>query len=164
MEFDIRIKLAKAKDYNEIFELVKKSVEKTLNVHRAGLSLVLAQTPNHIGAYHVSGSNIIVINRVLLDAIKSQVESELEINSYLYTILIHEYLHTLGYSEERHVRPLVGKIVEENVGKDHIAFKMSSGELAQLYPKLKLLGSGDYDNNSYEVVNDFDNNSMPYIG
>ena len=159
---DIRIKLAKAKDYNEIFEIVKASVEKTLNMHRAGLSLVLAKLPNHIGAYHVSGSNIIVVNRVLLEAIKNLAPTKLEINSYLYTILIHEYLHTLGYSEEKDVRPLVGKIVKENVGEDHIAVKMSNGELAQLYPKLKLLGPGDYDNDYYELIDSFDKPN--YIG
>ena len=59
-------------------------------------------------------------------------------------------------------RESYGKIVKENVGEEHIAVKMSNGELAQLYPKLKLLGPGDYDNNYYELKEAFDKPN--YIG
>ncbi|MFQ6012006.1 MAG: hypothetical protein ACE5KG_07520, partial [Nitrososphaerales archaeon] len=94
---NLKVRLAHAKNFNEVFDIVKTSVEQVLSIHRAGLTLVLAELPNGLGAYHVSGSNIIVLNRSILDAVRSVARSEEELNSFIFSILTHEYLHSLGY-------------------------------------------------------------------
>ncbi len=59
-------RLASAEGFDEVFELVKKAVDQVLGIHRAGLSLVLGDIPNQVGAYHEMGSNAIVMNRNLV--------------------------------------------------------------------------------------------------
>src|SRR3972149_4732065 len=139
-EFTLR--LENCRDFNEVFELVKYTVERSLGKHRAGLTLVLAELPNYVGAYHIMGSNLIVMNRVLLDAIKAITKSKAELNSFIFSILAHEYLHSIGYVDERDVRLLVRRVSIENFGESHDTVKMAMGDLFALYPQLRGLGPG----------------------
>jgi len=155
--------LALSKDFNEVFELVKRSVENTLHEHRAGLTLVLADLPTSIGAYHVVGSNVIVMNRILLGAVTASVKSIEEVNYYVYMVLMHEYLHSLGHLDEADVRRLSQGIARENLGPDHPVTKLIGGDLWRVYPQIRNLGQGGV-GQDFEVVLDFDSSSMPYIG
>ena len=80
-----RNKVSQLQDFNEAFELVKMAVESKFKMHRAGLSLVLQGLPTKLGAYHVLGSNIIIINRRILNIIKTRRSLE-EYNSYLFMV------------------------------------------------------------------------------
>ena len=144
-------KLSQNLSFNEIFELVKKTVEKSLRKHRA------------IGAYHEVGSNLIVINRTILDAVASLGKSKSELNGFLFSILMHEYLHSLGYLDEGEVRRLVYRVSEENLGRDHVATRMAGLGIVEIYPELKYLGEGAV-GQTPEIIKNFDQSSMPYIG
>jgi hypothetical protein len=156
-------RLANAASFDEVFEIVKATVEKTLEMHRAGLTLVLAELPNYIGAYHVVGSNLIVMNKTILDLVKTRAKSTEELNAFVYTILMHEYLHSLGVYDEGRVRRLVRRVAADNFGPDHVATQLSSGNLSELYPELRLLGGGRV-GDDFEIIRDFDRSSFPYIG
>jgi hypothetical protein len=156
-------RLEDCKNLNEIFEIVKSAVEKSLGKHRAGLTLVLAELPNYVGAYHIMGSNIIVMNGTILNAVKALAKSKAEFNSFIFSILAHEYLHSIGYTDERSVRPLVRKISGENFGEEHQTVKLASADLFTLYPDLKMLGLGRT-GKDFTIVKEFDKSSMPYIG
>ena len=152
--------LERCKDYGDLFEIVKKLVKRKLGRERAGLMLYLGNLPLHIGAFHGVGSNGIVINRRLLNAISFN--STIEINSYLLTLLLHEYLHSLGYMNERQVRRLVYEICRETFGEDHPATKF-----ALSIPKSKLIPSKPYideKNSELEIVKDFERSHLSYIG
>ncbi|GBC75614.1 hypothetical protein HRbin06_00933 [archaeon HR06] len=155
-------RLSKANSFDEVFELVKRSVEISIGRHRAGLTLILGDLPNFIGAYHILGSNLIVLNKNLLNLVKRKAKSKEEINSYIFTILMHEYLHSLGYTNEEGVRSLVYNICNEYLGKDHLATKIAKDPLSILYPEILNLPSGL--SGDFEVVKDFDKDSMSYIG
>lgn len=159
---NIREELAKD-GFDHVFELVKKAVQRSLGIRRAGLTLILAEIPNYIGAYHVVGSNIIVLNKTLLKAVESVAKTKEESNSYIFTVLAHEYLHSLGYGDEGEVRRLVQRVCSENFGEDHYTVKMAWGNFMEMYPQLRLLGPGRT-SQEFEVVKDFDRSSMPYIG
>jgi len=151
--------LEKSRDYGDLFEIVKKVVKKKLGRERAGLMLYLGNLPLHIGAFHGVGSNGIVINKRLLNAISFS--SAVEINSYIFTLLLHEYLHSLGYMNERQVRRLVYEICEEAFGKDHPATKFAFS-----LPKSKLILSKfhpDDENVGLEIVKDFERSHLSYI-
>ncbi|MCL4435106.1 MAG: hypothetical protein M1387_00110 [Thaumarchaeota archaeon] len=156
-------KLSQNLSFNEIFELVKKTVEKSLRKHRAGLTLVLNELPNAIGAYHEVGSNLIVMNRTILDAVASLGKSKEELNGFIFSILTHEYLHSLGYLDEGEVRRLVYRVSEENLGRDHVATRMAGLGIVEIYPELKYLGEGAV-GKTPEIIKNFDQSSMPYIG
>ena len=163
-EYPLVTQLKEASDYDKVFDLVKSTVEKSISQHRAGLTLILAEIPNHIGAYFVEGGNIIVMNKTILNAMKQLTSTKEEFNSFVYSILTHEYLHSLGYSEESVVRPLVKKISEEHFGPSHITSTLSSHELFSIYPKLRNLGPGRESHQDFEVIDNFDKSSMSYIG
>ena len=94
-----RDRLLQIKDFNGAFELVKMAVNEKFKMHRAGLSLILQGLPTNLGAYHVLGSNMIIINRRILDIIRKRKSHE-EYNSYLFMVLAHEYLHSFGVVKE----------------------------------------------------------------
>ncbi|MDW0260662.1 MAG: hypothetical protein QN648_07580, partial [Nitrososphaeraceae archaeon] len=58
-KIDNNNKLLDLKDFNEVFEFVKSSVNSVYEMKRAGLSLMLHGMPTRVGAYHVLGSNVI---------------------------------------------------------------------------------------------------------
>jgi hypothetical protein len=91
---------------------VKRSVKKTLGLHRVGLMLLLGNLPMNVGAFHPMGTNEIVLNRRLLRGKTGMSE-----RSHVYTIFLHEYLHSLGFEDESQVRRLTYKVCLENFGR-----------------------------------------------
>lgn len=63
-----------------------------------------------IGAFHPVGSNIIVMNKSPLKIAMENTEKKIY-NSYCFLLLLHEYLHSLGYLDEEKVRELLKKFV-----------------------------------------------------
>lgn len=154
--------LAGAGSFDEIFEMVKSAVEQRHGPHRAGLTLVLGDIPNNVGAYHQMGSNAIVMNRNLLRIVEKLSKTKEKLNSYVFMILLHEYLHTLGYEDDAKVRTLGKKISDEYLGEKHIAGEMAVRPLDLFFPEIASYW-GFRDNREYETVSRFDSSSTPYI-
>lgn len=157
-----RRELSSAEGFDTIFEMVKAATERTLGQHRAGLTLVLGDIPNDVGAYHEMGSNAIVMNRNLLRIVEKLSKSRSRRNSYVFMILLHEYLHSLGYTSDRQVRQLGRRIADEFLGKKHPAGEMAVRPLDQFFPDLAKL-SMFRDKGEYQTVRRFDSSSTPYI-
>lgn len=124
--------------------------------------LYLAKLPNHIGAFHAMGTNGIVMNRTTLNMITHSARSLREINSYVYSILLHEYLHALGYVEEREVRKLVYDVSLNTFGPEHPATQIASKGPGAI------LQTPTYDESpnkspDFEVVPDLERSSQRYI-
>jgi len=157
-----RSALSSAEGFDDIFEMVKVATEKTLGVHRAGLTLVLGDIPNSVGAYHQMGSNAIVMNRNLLRIVEKLSASRSRRNSYVFMILLHEYLHTLGYESDSEVRKLSRQISDDYLGRKHEAGEMAVRPLDAFFPELPKFVSFR-DRGEYETVHKFDSSSTPYI-
>ena len=155
-----REKLVKCNGFGDIFELVKQITFEILKLRRAGLSLYLAYIPKYILAYHIMGSNTIVMNKAILDVILPKKDIEY-VNSYIFVVLLHEYLHSLGFYDEFEVRRLTSKIILEAFGEDHISNKMIGKELIEIFPEIKEIPI--FYKNYYEVVRDFDKSNTTYI-
>jgi len=159
---DNRRALSSAEGFDAIFEMVKAATERSLGQHRAGLTLVLGDIPNEVGAYHEMGSNAIVMNRNILRIVEKLSRSRSRRNSYVFMILLHEYLHTLGYTSDRQVRQLGRRIADEFLGKKHMAGEMAVRPLDEFFPDLAKL-SMFRDKGEYQTVRRFDSSSTPYI-
>jgi hypothetical protein len=159
---DNKEKLASAGGFDEIFELVKKAVDQVLGIHRAGLTLVLGDIPNQVGAYHEMGSNAIVMNRNIVKIVWRSTKSRQRRNSYAFMILLHEYLHTLGFTDDAQVRELSRKITDAYVGKGHIAGEMAVSPLDKFFPEITQFAMFR-DNGTFETIRKFDTSSTPYI-
>src|SRR3972149_6387681 len=109
----IGAKLEECDNLADIFELVKDSVKKFLGQHRAGLMLGLAnlgmRRGSFVGAFHPIGSNIIVMYKSPFDVALRPTDKKV-FNAYCFHLLLHEYLHALGYVSEEEVRDLVHRI------------------------------------------------------
>jgi len=155
-------RLDMCEDFGDVFELVKKSAERSLGQRRAGLMLYLARLPKHIGAYHSIGTNGIVMNRNTLDVITHGARSLREINSYVYSILLHEYLHALGYVSEQDVRKLVYDVSNDAFGPDHPATQIASKGPSAIFPDI-VLNELPTETPDVEVIPDLERSSHRYI-
>ncbi len=152
--------LDKSKDFQEIFSLVKKVVKKIMNEARVGLMLVLASLPAKIGAYHEVGSNSIVLNRRILDAVIKSGKTLREINSYIFTILLHEYLHSLGHLDERQVQEISYKVTSNTFGENHPATRfVTNGLVDNQVSRFIDTKNGEMP----QIIPDLENTSQSYI-
>ncbi|MFC1487828.1 hypothetical protein ACFLRN_09115 [Thermoproteota archaeon] len=109
-----------ADGFREVWKIVRETVKVTLGKHRLGMLLFLDDLPLHLGAYHQLGTNNIVLNRSLFNIVEAVTKSRKLVNAFVYSILTHEYLHSLGHISETQVRSLVYDISKQCFGKDHI--------------------------------------------
>jgi len=151
--------LENSRDYGDVFDVVKKAVKQSIGRERAGLMLYLGNLPLQVGAFHGVGSNGIVVNRKLLSSISFETIAEL--NSYVFTLLLHEYLHSLGYMDEGNVRRLVYEISRENFGEDHPAARFARDPPLPRIPPSELQPGTEEP--ELEIIRDFDRSSTSYI-
>jgi len=149
----------------DIFEVVKRAVLEFKGITRGGLMLALADLGNRpngfFGGFFQVGSNIIVMNKIPLARIK-ETRHDLY-KPYAFHVLLHEYLHTLGYLDEELVRKLVLDISEKAFSRDHVTTRIArntSGFFPNLvYPNI----SWQPADLKLELVEDFDRSSVGYI-
>ena len=162
------LKLEEAKTLADIFEIVKDVVRKVMNTGRAGLTLGLAELGGGedfwVGAFYPVGSNTIIMNKTSLRRI-SETNPHLY-NAYAFHIFLHEYLHSLGYIDEKQTKNLVYWISREIFGEDHVVTQMAL-DMRKFFPNLTY-PMADYtpqnlETLELEMIRDFDRSSINYI-
>jgi len=162
-KLDYSMELDKCEDFSDVFELVKKAVKDVLGRWRVGLMLVLADLPINIGAYHSLGSNSIVVNRKILEAVKDSIKSKRKLNSWIFLVLLHEYLHSLGYMDEVEVKTLSIKIIREKFEKEHPLTQLALKGLASIFSKNMLNKALNIKTEQPKLVKSFEKINQPYI-
>ncbi len=157
--------LDRSREFNDIFLLVKKVVYKTLGRRRVGLMLGLSDMPSAIAAYY--SPNVIVLNRKLIEKLKQEVNDENILKSYLFEVLLHEYLHSLGY-DEVYANALAYMICKNNLGEEHPATKMSKYGLRSVLQSFKELDEGlnrpvRMRLKNIELIKGFDSENVTYF-
>ena len=155
------MKLEHKTSYGTVFEMVKRITEKYTGLHRAGLTLLLGNLPTNIAAYYPVNSNYIVLNGFLTERIREVVENELELNSFIFVVLLHEYLHSLGFLDESDVRKRVRDICASEFGTESIVYAQAISNWLEKYPMLNVPVK---EGKAFEVIRDFDYKSQTYIG
>ena len=122
-------KLANAQSLQDIFELVKETVWKTLRVDQAGLMVGLAElgiaSNGVLGAYYSPEANTIVMNKTVMAHLK-KLANEQVYKSYCFYIILHEYLHSCGFYDERENRQIVAAIAAQEFGDSHPVTKLAT--------------------------------------
>ena len=119
------------------FEQVKEAVRKSQRRSRAGLMLGLQELGStlngFIGAYYQIASNIIVVNST---PIRRIIETNPDLlKPYGFHVLLHEYIHSLGFLDENITEQMTYNITREYFGKENIATKLSA-DIKQFFPNL----------------------------
>ena len=165
MKIDYGSRLDEAKSLADIFEVVKSLVLNSTGKCRGGLMLGMANLGNHpqgfFGGFFTTGSNVIVLNKIPLQRIKETRPALYK--PYVFHVLLHEYIHSLGYLDDGEVRSKVHHITREALGDEHLATKMAAnaeGFIKHLaYPDI----SWKPDDTGLELVEGFDRSSVSYI-
>jgi hypothetical protein len=120
-DFDesFRQKLESAKAYADVWQVAKDTVECVFGKRRGSMMLFLDDLPLQIGAYYPVGTNNIVLNRHLVDIVEGTISDKRQVNSLVYNLLLHEYLHALGELSEVEVRRQVVTVAAKCFGEDH---------------------------------------------
>jgi hypothetical protein len=113
--------LNKAKNYAEVWQIVKETAEFALGKRRNSMMLFLDDLPLQLGAYHSVGTNNIVLNRALIEIVEASLSDKPTVNALVYNLLLHEYLHALGEMSETGVRREVVEVAKKSFGEHHIA-------------------------------------------
>lgn len=158
-------KLENSDSLPAIFELVKRAVSESIGSSRGGLMLGLADLGNHpagfVGAFYPVASNIIVMNRVPLERIKETNPHLLK--PYSFHVLLHEYLHSLGYLDEILTRRKTYEISRKIFGEDHPATQIAK-DYAKFFPNLVYPDITWFPQElNIELVRNFDRSSASYI-
>jgi len=155
--------LENCKEYGDIFKIVKRNVKEVLGTERVGFMLILSELPAGVAAMHYMGSNSIVLNKSVVESLNAIEKAREKRNYVIYGLLLHEYIHTLGYVDERTVRSFCWKICEKTFGKDHLTTKMAYQGLGKIYPELAWVKPSASFYNSAEMVSGFDTDNISYI-
>jgi len=155
----------RADTLSDIFEIIKSIVWKKLRKSRAGLELGLLELGNAseglLGAYYVSGSNMIVMNETPLKRIQETNPDLLK--PYIFSVLLHEYLHSLGYFNEKKVKELVYEICCQCFGRRSIISEFAR-DLRQFFPYIIYPSGSPQIESKLRKVKDFDKSNIRYIG
>jgi hypothetical protein len=155
-------RINKARGFSEVWAIVKDTVRDCLGEHRVGMMLFLDDLPLHLGAYHPLGTNNMVLNRTLVQIVESFRKSKRLVNAFVYSLLVHEYLHALGHVSEAEVRSLVYKISKECFGEDHTVTKLAEKSPWALLRGVPLRGI-EAPKRAMEIVKDFEKPNERYI-
>jgi len=155
--------LENCKEYGDIFKIVKRNVKEVLGTERVGFMLILSELPVGVAAMHYMGSNSIILNKSVVKSLNAIEKVREKRNYVIYGLLLHEYIHSLGYVHERTVRSLCWKICEKTFGKDHLTTKMAYQGPGKIYPELAWVTPSASFYKSAEIVNGFDTDNISYI-
>lgn len=162
---NFQTRLEQARTLADIFEVVKDAVRVSTGKSRGGLMLGLANLGNHpqgfLGAFYPVGSNVIVMNKVPLHRIK-ETDPQLY-KPYIFHILLHEYLHSLGILSESLVRQMVYEITKTIFGDNHLATTFAK-DTTRFFPNLVYpYAAWRADDMRIELVEGFDRSSASYF-
>jgi hypothetical protein len=151
-----------AEGFRGVWEIVKETVKVSLSKQRLGMLLFLDDLPLNLGAYHQLGTNNIVLNRSLVNIVQAVTKSKKLVNSFVYSILTHEYLHSLGYVSETEVHSLVYEISKQCFGADHTVTILAKKTPWSLIKGIPLTGLTTT-KQPMELIKDLEKTNQDYI-
>lgn len=98
-----------------------------------GLQELGSSLNGFIGAYYPVSSNIIVMNKSPLRRINDT--NPKLFYPYVFHVLLHEYIHSLGFLDEKTTERKIYKISNENFGEHHIITQLSTN-MKKFFPNL----------------------------
>jgi hypothetical protein len=155
VEHNFGVELDKAKDYGEVWRIVKETVQAALGKRGGSMMLFLDDLPLQLGAYYPVGTNNIVLNRALVEIVETSMSDKPTVNALIYNLLLHEYLHALGEMSETGVRQQVVEVAKKCFGETHIATLVARKSPWVLLKDLPL-GPFNAPKRIMEIVRDFE--------
>lgn len=122
---------------SELFRLIRTTTWLYLRKTRPGIMLGLVELGfnrgNFIGGLHYSGTNEIYLNKSALRVMKEESDPDYY-KAYLFFVLLHEYIHSVGFYDEVLTRKAVKDIIINIFGESHVLGKLAVFGLNYYFP------------------------------
>ena len=157
--------LQNAKNISDVFEMVKKVVREFIGVDQAGLLVGVSDlggsNQGFIGAFYSLDANMIIINKMPLSRIR---DTKPQIyNYYLFHIMLHEYLHSIGSYDEEQTRQMVYEISRNCFGEEHVVTKLATNMSAFIPNLLHPTELPQIQDSNIEFIMGIDKSNTNYI-
>ena len=124
-------------NYSQLFDLIRRIVSNVLRKSRSGILLGLEDLGFHpqgfVGGYHRVGTNEIYLNRNVLQMMREETPKA-HYKAYLFHLLLHEYIHSIGVIDEQQTRDFTSKISRAIFDTKHPVYKIAAWGLNALFP------------------------------
>ena len=126
-----------SEDYSQLFDLIRRIVSNTLKKSHSGILLGLEDLGFHprgfVGGYHRVGTNEIYLNRNVLQIMREETPKA-HYKAYLFHLLLHEYIHSVGVLDEQETRDITKAISRAIFNTKHPVYKIALWGLNALFP------------------------------
>ncbi len=134
---DYAEKIKSADGVGELFNVVKSIVRDYTGREKDGISVEFAEIEVYngrfIGGLYNYNTNKIIVNKLPLKPLLEK--NKVFHNFYLFHILLHEYVHAIGFSNELQARRLVYALAQDYFGGEHILTEFA-GNLGKFIPNI----------------------------
>jgi len=98
----------------------------------------------------------------LVEIVETTAKTKLEVNVFIYTLMVHEYVHALGYLSEDEVRHLVCQISRSCFGENHVTTWLAQNSPWSLLKGVPINGLTP-PKGALEIVKDFEKPNQDHI-
>jgi hypothetical protein len=124
-------------NYSQLFDLVRRIVSTVIGKSHSGILLGLQDLGFHpqgfVGGYHRVGTNEIYLNRNVLQIMREETPED-HYKAYLFHLLLHEYIHSVGENDEYETRKITRTISRDIFNTKHPVYKIAAYGLNALFP------------------------------
>lgn len=124
-------------DFSGLYKFISKIVKTILNKEHPKILLGLLNLgfsrEQFIGGFFLEGTNEIYLNRTALNIMKKETSSD-HYKAYLIFLLLHEYLHAIGYLDEHKTMKLTTAILLAIFPKGYMLERLARNGLNQVFP------------------------------
>ena len=124
-------------DFSGLFNLVRDIISDKMEKKRSHILLGLIELGfnrgGFIGGLHLGGTNEIFLNKSALKVMQQESKPEYY-KAYVFILLLHEYIHSVGVINELRTRKLTRSIVQEIFDEGHPVTKLAVEGIQKFFP------------------------------
>lgn len=124
-------------DFSGLFNLVRDIIDFKMHKKRTHILLGLLELGfnrgGFIGGLHLGGTNEIFLNKSALKVMEKESKPEYY-KAYVFILLLHEYIHSVGVMNELRTRKLTRVIATEIFGTTHPVSKLAIEGIQKYFP------------------------------
>lgn len=124
-------------DFSGLFNLVRDIIDFKMDKKRSHILLGLIELGfnrgGFIGGLHLGGTNEIFLNKSALKVMESESKAEYY-KAYVFILLLHEYIHSVGVMNELRTRNLTKTIAKDVFDENHPVVRLAVEGIQKYFP------------------------------
>lgn len=124
-------------DFSGLFNLVRDIIDFKMAKKRSHILLGLIELGfnrgGFVGGLHLGGTNEIFLNKSALKVMEAESRAEYY-KAYVFILLLHEYIHSVGVMNELRTRNLTKSIAKDVFDDDHPVVRLAVEGIQKYFP------------------------------